>query len=92
VICPFCKKTIHVEFYAGRWVAMRDGHEHACIGLVAALATADAPEKSARARSVPQRKQDRDLGVADRSDVSSPSPRKAQKSRRPVQLELQALD
>jgi hypothetical protein len=47
MICPFCKKTIHIEFYNGRWVAMRDGYEHSCIGLVKALANADASEKSA---------------------------------------------
>ncbi len=92
MICPFCKKTIHIEFYSGQWVAMRDGYEHSCIGLVKALANADASEKSAGGNSVPQREPRRDPSVANPSEVKSTRTRKLAKSRRPVQLELQAID
>jgi hypothetical protein len=92
MICPFCKKTIHIEFYGGRWLAMRDGYEHSCIGLVKALANADAPEKSAGSHSAPRREPRRDPSAANPSDVKSTRTRKLAKSRRPVQLELQAVD
>lgn len=89
MLCPFCKKTIHIEFYGGRWVAMRDGHEHSCIGLVKALANADAPKNAAGDRLPAKREPERNPGVADRGEVKST---RARKSRRPVQLELRALD
>jgi hypothetical protein len=92
MICPFCKKTIHIEFYSGRWVAMRDGYEHSCIGLVKALANADASEKSAGGHSVPQREPEQNPSVANPGEVKATRTRKLAKSRRPVQLELQAVD
>jgi hypothetical protein len=92
MICPFCKKTIHIEFYGGRWVAMRDGYEHSCIGLVKALANADASGKSPRDYLPPQREPERDPSVANPGEVKSTRPRKLPKSRRPVQLELQAIE
>jgi hypothetical protein len=92
MICPFCKKTIHVEFYGGRWVAMRDGHEHSCIGLVAALAGAERPAKPAGDIPPPQRMPGRNPGAASHVDPKSVRPRKSTKSRQPVQLELQAVD
>lgn len=92
MLCPFCKKTIHVEFYAGRWVAMRDGHEHSCIGLVAALAGSERPAKPAGDIPPPQRMPERNPGAANHPKSSQATPRRSAKSRRPVQLELQAID
>jgi hypothetical protein len=51
--CPFCHQTIEFEFEfrAGAWVAMRDGREHACVGLLQAQAK---PKTQVAQKSAPQ--------------------------------------
>jgi hypothetical protein len=52
--CPFCHQTIEFEFRAGEWIAMRDGREHSCNGLIQAQSASQGKtgQKSPRQESL----------------------------------------
>jgi hypothetical protein len=102
VRCPFCSLSIDFEFRNRMWIAMRDGDDHACSGLVQALSgaadkrpsngVADALHQAAatvRQSPAPRVAAGKTVGKATQAPTSA---RRNGGPRRPVQLELQALD
>lgn len=90
--CPFCSLSINIEFRDNLWVAMRDGHEHACAGLIQARSEHTRPtiKSQPKPTTLHQTLAPR-VAVA----MATQAPRKAGLRsglrRLPVQLELQAL-
>jgi hypothetical protein len=92
MLCPFCKKTIHIEFSANarEWIAMRDDSEHMCAGLAKAMNGAQRAANTVVELPNQQPLPNRQL-PASVSPVVSKKTRGGLR-RLPIQLELQAID
>ncbi|WP_460901076.1 hypothetical protein [Paraburkholderia jirisanensis] len=107
-LCPFCSDGLRFEIRGASWVATQQGRPHLCEGLAAAFAASRAttqPPRDHHASPVTREQQARptplDAVAHARKSGSSwngrrlPIPRDESartRVRRPVQLELQAVD